>query len=154
MARVATPYDSVTYQIIGAAMRVHKRLPPGLKEKHYQVALTAEMRADGLSPIEEHHVEVYDGEVWLGRLYVDHWVNECVVIETKAFSRPVGDEEIAQVITYLSALEAKVGLLLNFGRTSLEYRRILPPRVAQNWRQHVGRFLWTPPDVATGGDKA
>ncbi len=63
MPRVATPYDGLTYKIIGAAMKVHRRLPRGLYERHYQVALTAELQAAGLSAPEEYHLEIYDGEV-------------------------------------------------------------------------------------------
>ena len=144
VAKITTPHDQVTYAIIGAAMRVHSRLGRGLAERHYQAALTAEMLAAGLTAIEEHHVEVHDGDVWLGRLYVDHWVNECVVAEVKAVARPLGDKELAQVITYLAALQAPVGLLLNFGRPSLEYRRILPPRTRQGWQGRIGQYLWRP----------
>ena len=60
------PCQDITYRIIGAAMRVHRRTPRGLKERHDQKALTAEMLKDGLSTSEEYHLEVYDGEVWLG----------------------------------------------------------------------------------------
>jgi GxxExxY protein len=145
VTKIVTPHDGVTHTIIGAAMRVHSRLGRGLAERHYQAALAAEMLAAGLAVTAEHHVEVYDGDVWLGRLYVDHWVNGCVVVETKATARALGDEALAQVITYLAALQAPVGLLLNFGRASLEYRRVLPARGQPNWRQHVGRYLWRPP---------
>lgn len=89
---------------------------------------------------------MYDGAAWLGRLYVDHWVNECVVVESKAVSHPVGDREIAQVVTYLAALKAKVGLLLNFGRSSLEYRRVLPAKDNTHWIKHAAPFLWRPDD--------
>lgn len=125
-------------------MRVHRRMERGLYEKHYQNALTAELLKDGLTCPEEFHLEVYDGDVWLGRLYVDHWVNECVAVESKAVSHRMGDREIAQVVTYLAALEAKVGLLLNFGRASLEFRRVLPARDRTNWQKHAAPFLWRP----------
>ena len=62
------PHRDITYKIIGVAMRVHSRMPRGLKEMHYQRALTAEMVADGLVVSEDHHVEIYDGQVWIGRL--------------------------------------------------------------------------------------
>jgi GxxExxY protein len=138
------PYQDITYRIIGAAMRVHRRTPRGLREKHYQRALTAEMTKDSLVVPEEYHVEVYDGEIWLGRMYLDHWVNECVVVEDKAVSHPMGDDETAQVIAYLAAMNAKVGLLLNFGRSRLEYHRILPPKSTEGWQQHIAKYLWRP----------
>src|SRR5690242_2756949 len=91
------PHADITYKIIGAAMKVHRNTPRGLREKHYQTALTAELHAAGLSAPEEYHREIYFGDQWLGHLYIDHWVNECVVVEDKAFSHPLGDDEIAQV---------------------------------------------------------
>lgn len=142
------PYQDLTYRIIGAAMRVHRRTPRGLREKHYQSALTAEMTQDGLVVSEEHHVELYDGEQWLGRLYLDHWVNQCVVVEDKAVAHQMGDDEMAQVIAYLAAMNAQVGLLLNFGRSRLEYKRILPPRSMQGWQMHIAKYLWRPDTAA------
>ncbi len=138
------PHEDITYRIIGAAMRVHRRMRRGLKEKHYQHALTAEMLKDGLICSEEYRLEIYDGEIWLGRLYLDHWVNDCVVVEDKAVSHQMGDDEIGQVIAYLGATQAKVGLLLNFGRSRLEYKRILPPKSLQGWQTQVGKYLWRP----------
>jgi GxxExxY protein len=79
------PYQDITYKIIGAAIRVHSRIGPGLKEKHYQRALTAEMKETGLLVSEEHHLEIYDGDRWLGRLYIDQYVENCIVVELKAF---------------------------------------------------------------------
>src|SRR5258705_146697 len=115
------PYADITRRIIGAAMRVHNRMKPGLKEEFYQRGLTAEMVADGLGVSTEHPLEIYDGDSWLGRLYLDHWVNAQVIVECKAFEHMLTDEELAQVITYLAATGAQVALLINFGRRRLEY---------------------------------
>jgi len=60
------PHTDITYRIIGCAMRVHNRMGPGLKEVHYQRALTAEMRKDGLLVYEEYPVEIWDGDVYIG----------------------------------------------------------------------------------------
>lgn len=146
------PYADITHRILGAAMRVHNRLGPGLKEQHYERAFTAEMRTTGLNVDEEHCLDIYDGEVWLGRLYVDHWVEEKVVVEIEAFAHMLTDAEVAQVIGYLAATGAKVGLLINFGRKRLEYRRILPPRKLDDWKTHIKRFLWRPKDSSADVD--
>jgi GxxExxY protein len=143
------PHQNITYKIIGAAMRVHNRVKPGLRERHYQRDLTAEMREAGLRVSEEHHIELYDGDRWLGRLYLDHLVEDCVVVEVKAFSHMLTNEEVAQVICYLAATGLKVGLLLNFGRKRLEYRRILPPRKLDGWQERIRRYLWKPKDSQT-----
>jgi GxxExxY protein len=138
------PHQDLTYRIIGAAIRVHNNTPRGLREKHYQRALTQALRNDGLTVIQEHHIELHSGETWIGRLYLDHWVNDCIVIEDKAIARPIGDKEIAQVIAYLAATGAPVGLLINFGRSRLEYKRILPPTNLQNWESTIAEYLWQP----------
>ncbi len=138
------PHSDVTYDTIGAAMRVHSRLGPGLKERHYQRDLVAEIQQTGWTAEAEYFVELWDGEVWLGRLYLDILVEGVVVVECKAFSHLLTNEELAQVICYLAATGLGVGLLLNFGRKRLEYRRILPPKVLKGWQTKVGRFLWRP----------
>lgn len=60
--------------------------------------------------------------------YLDLFVAGTVVVEAKAFPHQLTNDEIGQVINYLKATAAPVGLLLNFGRRNLEYRRIFPPR--------------------------
>ena len=57
MSETDIPHQDITYCIIGAAMRVHRRTPRGLREKHYQEALTAEMVQDGLVVSQDHHLE-------------------------------------------------------------------------------------------------
>lgn len=142
------PFQDITYRIIGCAMRVHNRLGPGLRERMYQRALTADMRADGLEVDEEFRVDVYDGEVWIGVTFPDHWVEKQVVVEVEAFSHFLTKQEIAQTIGFLAALDAPVGLLINFGRKRLDYQRILPPADLQNWKKNITRFLWRPPGQA------
>jgi GxxExxY protein len=137
MSQNPVPHQDITYRIIGAAMRVHNNTPRGLREKHYQRALTQEMQNDGLIVIQEHRIELRSGETWIGRLYLDHWVNDTIVVEDKAVSHSIGNKEIAQVIAYLAATQASVGLLINFGRSRLEYKRILPPKSVQNWEQSI-----------------
>jgi GxxExxY protein len=141
------PHADLTYRIIGCAMRVQSRLGPGLREKHYQRALTAEMMKEGLGVSEEHPVKVYDGDVWLGNLYLDHLVENCVVVEDKAFSHMLTEEEDWQVLTYLGATKLKVGLLFNFGRNRLQYERKLAPKDVQEWQEHLHRYIWRPRDM-------
>jgi GxxExxY protein len=112
------------------------------------------MREAGLKVSEEHHIEVYDGDRWLGRLYLDHLVEDCVVVEVKAFSHMLTNEEVAQVICYLAATGLRVGLLINFGRKRLEYRRILPPRKLDGWQERIQRYLWKPKDLEARGGKS
>jgi GxxExxY protein len=136
--------EQITYKIIGAAMQVHNELGPGLKEAFYQRALSIELEKAGLSFELEYAVEIHVDESRVGLLYLDHLVEDEIVVEEKAFPHMLTDEEIAQVITYLCATGKKVGLLLNFGRGRLEFKRVLPPRDRARWSERIARYVWTP----------
>jgi GxxExxY protein len=138
------PHNDITYKIIGAAMEVHNKLGPGYKEIVYQKALSAKMIEDGLSFEEEKSIEIFIDDISVGLLYLDHLVEEAVVVEEKAFSHLLTNEEIAQVITYLAATGLPVGLLLNFGRKRLEFKRIFPPKKLEGWQDRIKRYLWVP----------
>lgn len=141
------PFEETTYKIIGCAMRVHNKLGPGLREIHYQRALSAELEEAGLSYEVERPVEICVDDTFVGRLYLDHLVEEQIVIEEKALSHLLTQDEIAQVITYLCATGLQVGLLLNFGRRRLEYKRIFPPKNVTQWRDRIRRYVWNPKDT-------
>ncbi|MBM4431756.1 MAG: GxxExxY protein [Chloroflexi bacterium] len=139
------PHSEITYRIIGAAMAVHSKIGPGHKEAVYQAMLTDEMALRGLAVEAERAVEIVVDDKVYGLLYLDHLVNEAVVVECKALAHLLTNEEIAQVVTYLAATGLPVGLLLNFGRRRLEYKRIFRPRKLDDWQAHIARFLWRPP---------
>ena len=141
------PYHELCYKIIGAAMKVHNRLGPGHKESVYQHALTLHLQEIELPCVAERPVEIYLDGVCMGLLYVDHLLEDAVVVEEKALSHFLTDEEVAQVITYLAALDKPVGLLLNFGRRRLEYRRIFRPKKLEGWQDRIARYLWKPPPI-------
>lgn len=138
------PYHKLCYDIIGAAMFVHNKQGPGHREKLYQRSLTARLRNIGLKVEEEVHVEIdFEGHP-VGLLYLDHLVEDAIIVEDKAFSHMLTNEDIAQVITYLAATGLPVGLLFNFGRRRLEYKRIFPPKKLEGWRDRIERYLWRP----------
>ena len=138
------PLEELSCGVIGAAMRVHNKLGPGLKEAAYQKALSLEMEAAGLSFEAERPAEVFVDGTSVGLLYLDHLVEGELVVEEKAFSHLLTREEVAQVITYLCATGLQVGLLINFGRGRLEYKRIFPPKDVERWRERVVRYAWKP----------
>jgi GxxExxY protein len=140
------PHSDITYQIIGAALDVFHKLGPGHKEAVYQKMLTEEMVARGLSVEAERAIEIVVDEQVYGLLYLDHLVNEAVVVECKALSHLLTREEVAQVITYLAATGLPVGLLLNFGRRRLEYKRVLRSKKLDEWPQYIAPYLWRPPE--------
>ena len=138
------PLEDMTYKVIGAAMSVHNALGPGLKEAAYHRALSLEMEKAGLSFEAEKAVTISIDGTDIGLLYLDHLVEDQLVVEEKALSHLLTQEEIAQVITYLCATGTQVGLLLNFGRKRLEYKRIFPPKNVSRWRERVNRCVSKP----------
>jgi len=139
------PHEDVTYKIIGAAMQVHNQLGPGLKEAFYQRALTAALAGQNLEVVAEQPIEIAVDGVYVGRLYIDHLVEDNVIVECKTVPHLLTMDEIAQVITYLNATHKPVGLLINFGRKWLEYKRVLPPKNALPWKDRIRRYVWLPP---------
>lgn len=133
-AALSIPHTELTYKIIGCAMVVHNQLGPGLKEAAYHHALSKGLEEAGLAFREETPVEVTIDGASVGLLYVDHLVEDSVIVEEKALSHLLTDEEVAQVITYLAATRLPLGLLLNFGRRRLQYKRILPPKKLEGWK--------------------
>jgi phosphoribosylformylglycinamidine cyclo-ligase len=138
------PFAKLTYKVNGLAMQTQTLLGPGLKEAIYQRALADKIREAGLEVEVEKRIEVYVGDSLVGLLYIDLFVENVLVIECKAFSHMTTKEDIAQVITYLAAIGQPVGLLLNFGRTTLEFHRILAPTDVQAWQERIRRYIWTP----------
>ena len=144
------PNQDVTYRVIGCAMAVHNRLGPGLREGIYQRALAVEMEAAGLVHEDEKPVEIFVNGTSVGLLYLDHLVEDTVVVEVKALRHQLTNDEVGQVITYLAATGLKVGLLLNFTGRSLEYRRILPPKKLDAWKERIRRYAWMPKRPRSG----
>ena len=141
---VKTKHDEITYRIIGAAMTVHGKMGPGYKEEHYQKAMEIALVGAGLNFEAQKQISVYFGKTQAGLLFMDLYVESAVAVELKALSHLMTKNEIAQVITYLKASGSNIGLLINFGRKYLEYKRILPPKTItdfneRDWR-HVYKF--------------
>jgi GxxExxY protein len=118
--------NDLTYRIIGAAMAVHNALGSGYKEEVYERALAAELRERHIAVEPQFRVEVCHEGVQVALFYLDLMVEGTVAVEIKAFSHQLTNDELAQVINYLKAAGAPVGLLFNFGRRKLEYHRVFP----------------------------
>lgn len=115
--------DPRTYAIIGAAMEVHRQLGAGFLEAVYQEALAFELGQRGVPFNREVELPIhYKGMKLQTHYRADFVCFEEVVVELKAL-HTIGTIEQAQLINYLKATNSGVGLLLNFGKTSLEYKR-------------------------------
>ena len=121
-------FPEITRRIIGCAMAVHSELGNGFQEVVYQRALMVEMEREGLSFSREHEVPIWFKGVQVGTRRVDFFVEEVVLVELKAVS-VLEDVHISQVLNYLEAFELEVGLLINFGRRSLDFRRLRNKKV-------------------------
>jgi len=134
--RVAMPFDDLTYKIIGCAMAVHRNLGAGLREDSYQRDLQVHLSEAGLAFEAQKLYEVFDslehGSL-IGYYIPDFVVDEKVVVEIKAL-KGLDNGHLAQVIGYLAVSGLSVGLLINFGLRSLQYKRILPPKKIQEQR--------------------
>ena len=118
--------NDLTYRIIGAAMSVHNALGPGYREEVYENALARELARLEIGFRRQHPVEVWSDGAPVALFYLDLFVEDAVVVEVKAFSHQLTTDELAQVINYLKATGAPVGLLFNFGRRRLEWARVFP----------------------------
>ena len=117
-------HSDITHKIIGAAMKVHSTLGNGFQEVIYQRALTIEMAKQGLSFQRELEKQIYYDGQEIGTRRVDFLVESKVMVEMKALTT-LEDVHLAQAINYLEAYKLEVGLLLNFGAKSLEYKRLI-----------------------------
>lgn len=120
--------NELTYKLIGLAMEVHNKIGYGFKEEVYENAYEVKLNHAGITPNRQYEVHVeYEGEN-VATFYLDLFPNQQVVVEIKAFSHQLTNDELAQVLNYLKATGAPVGLLFNFGRRRLEYRRVFPAK--------------------------
>ena len=117
--------DNRTYQIIGAAMEVHKNLGGGFLEVVYGDALEIEFQERGIPYQREVGLNIYYKGRKLPHFYKPDFVcYDSIVVEMKAIDNLTVENQ-AQIINYLAASKYKVGLLLNFGRNSLQQKRFV-----------------------------
>jgi GxxExxY protein len=123
-------YSDITEKIIGCAMKVHSALGNGFQEVIYQRALEIEMADAGLSFSREHEMPVYYKNQQIGTRRVDFLVESVISVELKAITQ-LEDVHLAQAINYLEAYDLEVGLLINFGAKSLQYKRLVNRKFKQ-----------------------
>jgi len=116
-------YSELTSRIIGCAMKVHSALGNGFQEVIYQRAMAIEMTDEGIDFIREFEMSVYYKNHQIGTRRVDFLVNGVISVELKAIIK-LEDVNLAQAINYLEAYDLEVGLLLNFGSKSLQFKRL------------------------------
>jgi len=115
--------SALTEKIIGAAMKVHRTLGNGFQEVIYQRALEIELRNTTLEFAREVEIPIYYQEQEIGTRRVDFLIEGKILVEIKAVIA-LERVHLAQAINYLEAFKMDVGLLLNFGSTSLQFKRL------------------------------
>lgn len=117
-------YRELCYSIVGAAMEVHRGLGPGFYESVYQQALAHELRARCLAFETERRVSVKYKDWIVGEYAIDLLVEDKIIVELKAVAQ-INQAHQAQAINYLAATGLELALLINFGESSLRYKRII-----------------------------
>jgi len=116
-------HSELTSRIIGCGMTVHKTLGNGFQEVIYQRALEIEMSLAGLSFRREFEMPIFYRDQQIGTRRVDFLVEEVISVELKALT-VLEAIHFAQAINYLEAYNLEVGLLINFGERSLNFKRL------------------------------
>jgi GxxExxY protein len=116
-------YSELTAKIIGRAMKVHSTLGNGFQEVIYQRALAMELETAEISFVREFSMPIWYNEQIIGERRVDFLIENLISVEIKAKTE-LEKVHLAQAINYLEAYNLEIGLLINFGTTSLEFKRI------------------------------
>jgi len=119
---MALIYPEESRRILGIAMQLHREMGCGFKEKVYQDAFEVLLKENQIQYEHEKHIDlVFHGEKLEHDFYYDFLIDDKIGVELKAVSEIIGEFE-AQIINYLHISNHKLGLLLNFGTISLEFR--------------------------------
>ena len=116
-------HSDLTRKIIGCAMNVHNQLGNGFQELIYQRCLALELSKNGIDFIREKEMTIYYDKVKVGLRRVDFLIEKNILVELKAVIE-LEDAHLAQGINYLEAYNLEVGLLINFGAKSLQFKRL------------------------------
>lgn len=115
--------DGITYTINGCAMKVHNTLGNGFQEVIYQRCLAIELEKANLSFQREQEHDIFYEEIRVGTRRADFVVEEQVIVELKAVIN-LEDVHLAQAKNYVVAYDKPIGLLINFGAKSLQFKKV------------------------------
>jgi GxxExxY protein len=117
--------EDETFKIIGLCMEVHRNLGPGLLEIIYKDALEIELKENNIPFEREKEFTIkYKNNILPHKFYADFIVNEEIVLEIKAI-KEFSNEHVAQSLNYMKLANSEIGLLVNFQKKSLEYKRLV-----------------------------
>jgi GxxExxY protein len=122
--------DELTYKINGCAMKVHRTLGNGFQEVIYQRCLAIELKKAGIEFVREQEQNIYYEGEYVGTRRADFVVENQIIVELKAIIN-LEDVHLAQAKNYVVAYDFPIGLLINFGATSLQFKKIYNPKYNQ-----------------------
>lgn len=114
--------EEVAKTMIGLAMKVHRVLGPGFLESVYHNALLSEIAKTSLKAESEKRLQVYYNELIVGEFVADLVIEDNLIVELKAV-QGLATAHSVQLVNYLTATRIDWGLLLNFGTSSLQYKK-------------------------------
>jgi GxxExxY protein len=117
-------FEPISGEILGAAVEVHRLLGPGYQESVYEAALCIELGLRGIPHVRQHEIVLHYKDREVGRHRLDLIAGGEIVLEVKAVSE-VNDVHLSQALSYLKSSKIPVGLILNFGRPTLDSRRVV-----------------------------
>jgi GxxExxY protein len=118
------PLAEETFEIIGICMEVHRILGKGLLEIVYKDAIEYELNLKGISYEREKVYKIEYKEIVLPHHFVADFVINNIIVEIKAQSKTI-EEHYSQIINYMTISKSQVGLLINFGESSLKFKRFI-----------------------------
>ncbi len=124
MAESDLLHSNITRQIIGAAMEVHGNLGSGFLESVYEESLAIELDLRRISYERQKGIDIFYKGERAKQFICDFLIERLVLVELKAIREITAIEE-AQLLNYLKATGIKLGLLINFGQSSLRYKRLV-----------------------------
>jgi GxxExxY protein len=127
-------HSDITAEILGAAFEVHKNIGTGFVESVYQKAMIVECGIRSIETESEIELPVFYKNVKVGSRRADLLIKKKVIVELKAVTE-LNDTHLAQAINYLEAFNLEVGLLINFGSKSMQYKRVIHPKLLSQKNQ-------------------
>ncbi len=119
--------DDLTYKINGCAMKVHNTLGNGFQEVIYQRCLAIELERAGIAFAREQEHTIFYDNIKVGTRRADFVVEDSVIVELKALIN-LEDVHLAQAKNYVEAYDKPIGLLINFGARSLQFKKVYNPK--------------------------
>lgn len=117
-------HKAITEKIIGASFEVYNQLGYGFLEKVYKSAMQVELVRKGLQCQAEQPIKVRYKGVIVGNYFADLFVEESVIVEFK-IAPTYNSADEAQLLNQLKATRVQVGMLINFGRQKVEFKRMV-----------------------------